>query len=36
VHEDLKKYVYDKGLGAAKWEETREILYVRALGSVPA
>jgi branched-chain amino acid transport system substrate-binding protein len=31
VHDDLKKYVYDKGLGAAKWEETGEILYVRGL-----
>jgi len=31
VHEDLKKYLYDKGLGAAKWEETGEILYVRGL-----
>jgi branched-chain amino acid transport system substrate-binding protein len=27
----LKKYLYDKGLGAAKWEETGEILYVRGL-----
>jgi branched-chain amino acid transport system substrate-binding protein len=31
LHEDLKKYLYDKGLGTAKWEETGEILYVRAL-----
>src|SRR5215471_17946253 len=31
VHEDLKKYLYDKGLGAAKWEETGEILYLRGL-----
>ena len=31
LHEDLKKYLYDKGLGAAKWEETGEILYVRGL-----
>src|SRR5262245_1612773 len=31
VHEDLKKYLYDKGQGAAKWEETGEILYIRGL-----
>ena len=31
LHEDLKKYVYDKGKGSAKWEETGEILYVRGL-----
>ena len=31
VHEDLKKFVYDKGTGMAKWEETGEILYVRGL-----
>src|SRR6516162_2316484 len=31
VHDDLKKYVYDKGLDATKWEETGEILYVRGL-----
>jgi branched-chain amino acid transport system substrate-binding protein len=31
LHEDLKKYVYDKGQGMAKWEETGEILYVRGL-----
>src|SRR5262252_1127301 len=31
LHEDLKKYLYDKGLGTAKWEETGEILYVRGL-----
>ena len=31
LHEDLKKYVYDKGQGTAKWEETGEILYVRGL-----
>src|SRR5260370_13739287 len=31
LHEDLKKYLYDKGLGAAKREETGEILYVRGL-----
>jgi len=31
VHEDLKKYVFDKGLATAKWEESGEILYVRGL-----
>ena len=31
LHEDLKKYVYDKGQGSAKWEDTGEILYVRGL-----
>ena len=31
LHEDLKKHVYDKGKGAAKWEETGEVLYVRGL-----
>jgi branched-chain amino acid transport system substrate-binding protein len=31
LHEDLKKHVYDKGQGTAKWEETGEILYVRGL-----
>ena len=32
LHEDLKKYLYDKGKGAApKWDETGEILYVRGL-----
>jgi branched-chain amino acid transport system substrate-binding protein len=31
LHEDLKKFVYDKGQGLAKWEETGEILYVRGL-----
>jgi len=31
LHQDLKKHVYDKGKGAAKWEETGEILYVRGL-----
>jgi branched-chain amino acid transport system substrate-binding protein len=32
LHEDLKKYLYDKGMGmAAKWDETGEILYVRGL-----
>jgi len=31
LHEDLKKYLYDKNEGVAKWEETGEILYVRGL-----
>jgi branched-chain amino acid transport system substrate-binding protein len=32
LHEDLKKYLYDKGKGMApKWDETGEILYVRGL-----
>jgi branched-chain amino acid transport system substrate-binding protein len=32
VHEDLKKYLYDKGTGMApKWDETGDILYVRGL-----
>ncbi len=31
LHEDLKKHIYDKGKGAAKWEETGEILYIRGL-----
>ena len=31
VHEDLKKHVYDKGKGAAKWEETGEVLYMRGM-----
>jgi branched-chain amino acid transport system substrate-binding protein len=31
LHEDLKKHLYDKGQGAAKWEETGEILYIRGL-----
>src|SRR5262245_19054788 len=32
LHEDLKKYLYDKGEGyQAQWAETGEILYVRGL-----
>ncbi|HLC07948.1 MAG TPA: ABC transporter substrate-binding protein [Methyloceanibacter sp.] len=31
VHEDLKKYVYDKNKGAAKWDEVGEILYNRGM-----
>jgi branched-chain amino acid transport system substrate-binding protein len=31
LHEDLKKHVYDKNKGSAKWEDTGEVLYVRGL-----
>ena len=31
VHADLKKYLYDKGKGVAKWDETGEVLYNRGL-----
>jgi branched-chain amino acid transport system substrate-binding protein len=31
VHADLKKYVYDKGKGVTKWDETGEVLYNRGL-----
>ncbi|MGH9893906.1 MAG: ABC transporter substrate-binding protein, partial [bacterium] len=31
LHEDLRTHVYDKGKGAANWEATGEILYVRGL-----
>ena len=31
LHADLKKHVYDKGLGAGKWERTGETLYLRGL-----
>ena len=31
LHDDLKKYLYDKGEGVAKWEDTGEVLYVRGL-----
>ena len=31
LHADLKKYVYDKGLGAGDWNRTGEILYLRGL-----
>ncbi len=31
VHADLKKFLYDKGKGLAKWEETGEVLYNRGL-----
>ena len=31
IHEDLKKFVYDKNKGAAKWDEVGEILYNRGM-----
>jgi branched-chain amino acid transport system substrate-binding protein len=31
VHEDLKRHIYDKNQGSAKWEETDEVLYIRGL-----
>jgi branched-chain amino acid transport system substrate-binding protein len=31
IHEDLKKYLYDKGKGLAKWDDTGDVLYVRGL-----
>lgn len=31
VHEDLKKFVYDKGKGSTTWEKAGEVLYNRAL-----
>jgi branched-chain amino acid transport system substrate-binding protein len=32
LHEDLKKYLYDKGKGSApQWADTGEVLYVRGL-----
>ena len=31
IHADLKKHLYDKGQGLAKWEETSEVLYNRGL-----
>jgi len=31
LHADLKKYVYDRGLGAGKWSRTGEVLYLRGL-----
>jgi branched-chain amino acid transport system substrate-binding protein len=31
LHADLKKHVYDKNKGSAKWEDTGEVLYVRGL-----
>ncbi len=31
VHADLKKYLYDKGKGSTKWEDTDDVLYNRGL-----
>ena len=31
VHADVKKHVYDKNKGSAKWEEVGEVLYNRGL-----
>ncbi len=31
IHAELKKALYDKGQGLAKWEETGEVLYNRGL-----
>lgn len=31
LHEDLKRYLYDKGEGNANWEDTGDVLYVRGL-----
>jgi branched-chain amino acid transport system substrate-binding protein len=31
VHEDIKKYLYDKGKGATTWERVGEVLYNRGL-----
>ena len=31
IHEDVKKYVYDKNKGAAKWDEVGEVLYNRGM-----
>jgi branched-chain amino acid transport system substrate-binding protein len=31
IHDDLKKYVYDKGLGATTWDKVGEVLYNRTL-----
>ena len=31
VHNDLKKFLYDKGQGSAKWDETGDVLYIRGL-----
>jgi len=31
IHDDLKKFLYDKGKGVAKWDETSEVLYIRGL-----
>ena len=31
LHADLKKYVYDRGLGSGEWSRTGEVLYLRGL-----
>ncbi len=31
VHNDIKKFVYDKGKGATKWDEVGEVLYNRGM-----
>ncbi|MCW5773233.1 MAG: ABC transporter substrate-binding protein [Rhodospirillaceae bacterium] len=31
IHEDLKKFVYDKGQGATTWDHVGDVLYNRAL-----
>ena len=31
VHEDLKKFVYDKSKGSASWDKVGEVLYNRGL-----
>ncbi|MGE0154707.1 MAG: ABC transporter substrate-binding protein [Reyranellaceae bacterium] len=31
VHEDVKKFLYDKGKGSTKWEDTDDVLYNRGL-----
>jgi len=31
VHEDLKKFVYDKNKGAGKWDDVGEVLYNRGM-----
>jgi branched-chain amino acid transport system substrate-binding protein len=31
IHQDLKKYVYDRGEGATTWDHVGEVLYNRAL-----
>ena len=33
IHEDLKKFVFDKGKTQAKWEEAGDVLYVRGMVS---
>jgi branched-chain amino acid transport system substrate-binding protein len=31
IHEDMKKFVYDKGKGAGTWDKVGEVLYNRTL-----